>query len=160
MHANNPRRNLYSSARAEALKELYKSKDLDKTRPENVEADFEEVAASCGHFSFSLYDFGSEMQNYLSILEELKEQTEKTKKLSWNWLKLWRRLKYFGPASDEEERPLITPVEQSDSPKDVPELIMERRDSKRWTDASQQNDHQGIYRRALRVLRVLERDDG
>jgi hypothetical protein len=58
VHANNPRRNLYSSARAEALKELYKSKDLDKTRPENVEADFEEVAASCGHFSFSLYDFG------------------------------------------------------------------------------------------------------
>ncbi|EHL03487.1 hypothetical protein M7I_0432 [Glarea lozoyensis 74030] len=33
-------------ARSEALKELYKSKEMDRDRPASVEADFEEVAAS------------------------------------------------------------------------------------------------------------------
>ena len=33
-----------------------------------TEADFEEVAASCGYFSFSLLDFACEMQVYLEVL--------------------------------------------------------------------------------------------
>jgi hypothetical protein len=79
---------LYSSARAQALEKLYKSKELDEERPISTEADFEEVAASCGHFSFCLEDFAEEMQTYLDILEELKDEVEKPNRRTWNWLKL------------------------------------------------------------------------
>lgn len=82
---------LYKEARAEALKELYKSKELGRERSESVEADFEEVAASCGYFSFSLQDFGEEMQTYLETLEDLKESIENPSGRSWNWLKIWAR---------------------------------------------------------------------
>ncbi len=81
---------LYSSARAQALQELYNSKDMGKDRGKSIEADFEEVAASCGHFSFSLQDFAEEMQIYLEILEELKEEVNKPNRRSWSWLKLWQ----------------------------------------------------------------------
>jgi hypothetical protein len=84
---------LYSGARAEALMELYKSKDLRNENPESVEADFEEVAASCGHFSFSLQDFAEEMQTYLEVLEELKDEIEKPNRRSWSWLKFWQSQK-------------------------------------------------------------------
>lgn len=82
---------LYSDARAGALKELYKSKELGRERAENVEADFEEVAASCGHFSFSLQDFAEEMQTYLDILEDLKKEEESPTQRSWKWVKFWHR---------------------------------------------------------------------
>ena len=84
---------LYSKARNGALKVLYKRKALSMSRPAELEADFEEVAASCGYFSFSLQDFAEEMQTYLDILDELKEELDKprSKRTSWNWLKFWRR---------------------------------------------------------------------
>lgn len=83
---------LYSDARTEALSVLYKTKDLTALRPESVEADFEEVAASCGHFSFSLQDFAEEMKTYLDILDELKIETESPFwKRSWKWTKFWRK---------------------------------------------------------------------
>ena len=84
---------LYSGARAEALTELYKSKTLENENPESVEADLEEVAASCGHFSFSLQDFAEEMQTYLEVLEELKDEVEKPNRRSWSWLKFWQSQK-------------------------------------------------------------------
>lgn len=83
---------LYSAARKEALAFLYKNKDLNKNRPTEVEAGFEEVAASCGHFSFSLQDFAEEMKIYLEILDDLKQESEKVpRSRSWHWLQFWRR---------------------------------------------------------------------
>lgn len=71
---------------------LYRSKDLNKARPMELEADFEEVAASCGHFSFSLQDFANEMEEYLDILKELKiEMNERPNGRTWKWLKFWQR---------------------------------------------------------------------
>ena len=82
---------LYSGAREEALAMLYRTKDLNKERPMEVEADFEEVAASCGHFSFSLQDFAHEMQVYLDILNDIKREIEERPSgRSWDWLKIWR----------------------------------------------------------------------
>jgi hypothetical protein len=82
---------LYSNARQEALALLYKKKDLRAARPREVEADFEEVAASCGYFSFSLQDFAEEMKVYLDILDELKQQVDEyPRRRSWTWLKFWR----------------------------------------------------------------------
>ena len=83
---------LFSKSRKEALELLYKNKELNAQRPVEIEADFEEVAASCGHFSFSLQDFAEEMRRYLDILDDLKlEVDERPDGRSWRWLKFWQR---------------------------------------------------------------------
>jgi len=82
---------LYTKAREEALALLYKNKELNTKRPMEIQADFEEVAASCGYFSFSLQDFATEMKAYLAILEELKVETEhRPAGRTWMWLRFWR----------------------------------------------------------------------
>lgn len=78
---------MYRKARAEALAQLYRAKDPE--REKSVEADFEEVAASCGHYSFCLQDFAEGIQKYLEVLEELKDELQEPQKRSWNWLKFW-----------------------------------------------------------------------
>lgn len=83
---------LYTRSREQALGLLYKTKELNKQRPIELEADFEEVAASCGYFSFSLLDFANEMKTYLEILDDLKlEVEERPSGRAWNWLKIWRK---------------------------------------------------------------------
>ena len=82
---------LYARAREEALGLLYKNKELNAQRPMEIQADFEEVAASCGYFSFSLQDFAHEMQAYLGILEDLKIETEhRPSGRTWKWLRYWQ----------------------------------------------------------------------
>lgn len=82
---------LYSEARDEALSLLYKDKDLSIKRPVEIQADFEEVAASCGYFSYSLQDFAYETEAYLRILEDLKSETEhRPAGRTWSWLRFWR----------------------------------------------------------------------
>lgn len=81
---------LYTNSREEVLGQLYKTKELTQPRPVEMEADFEEVAASCGYFSFSLLDFANEMRAYLVILDDLKlEIEERPDGKTWNWLKVW-----------------------------------------------------------------------
>lgn len=70
----------------------------------DLEADFEEVAASCGYFSFSLLDFANEMKEYLEILDDLKlEVEERPGGRSWNWLKVWRRFENPRPQSQNND---------------------------------------------------------
>jgi len=155
---------LYSNARAEALQQLYRSKELDRERPESVEADFEEVAASCGHFSFSLQALAAEMQTFLSILEDLKDQSEKSNGRSWNWLRFWRKFKWSKRGSktvQEDEEPLIeASAGQAPQlprvPKDDPAL--DRRDERKWRDLRKKP--KGLYLRGLKAVRWLTRDDG
>ncbi len=83
---------LYTASRQEALRLLYKNKELTKARPMETQVDFEEVAASCGYFSFSLQDLAGEMQVYLDILDALKlEVEERPRGRTWQWLKFWQR---------------------------------------------------------------------
>lgn len=83
---------LYTSARKEALNLLYKNKELTRADSVALEADFEEVAASCGYFSFSLLDFANEMKAYLEVLDDLKlEVEERPDGRTWNWLKFWHK---------------------------------------------------------------------
>ena len=83
---------LYSHARAKALERLYKSRDFRQARPTHVLADFEEIAASCGYFSFSLQEFGEAMKLYLDVLDELKQKMEHgSHRRSWRWLRVWRK---------------------------------------------------------------------
>ncbi len=95
---------LYTSSREEALNQLYKTKELTKQRPVEMEADFEEVGASCGYFSFSLLDFATEMRTYLEILDDLKlEVEERPDGKTWNWLKVWRKLRESKPEQHHDD---------------------------------------------------------
>jgi len=76
---------LYSKSRKEALELVYKSKEINLAQSMQVAADFEEVAASCGHFSSSLEDFAEHTLTYLDILSEL-EQTVHVHSRTWIWL--------------------------------------------------------------------------
>lgn len=115
---------LYTDSREEALSQLYKTKELTKARPVEAEADFEEVAASCGYFSFSLLDFANEMRVYLEILDDLKlEVEERPDGKTWNWLKIWRRISDSKPKQDHEDPErdsLIAPSQENEIPRDFP----------------------------------------
>lgn len=83
---------LYKNSRKDALDSLYRSKTLSSSRPVEVLADLEEVAASCGHFSFSLLDLAEEASIYLDLLEELHAVIEESpKRRTWYWLAFWRQ---------------------------------------------------------------------
>ncbi|KKK25597.1 hypothetical protein ARAM_005106 [Aspergillus rambellii] len=83
---------LYQESREQALKAIYHQKDILNIQTLEVEADLEEVAASCGHFSFSLLEFGEQLKQLLAILDELQlEAEERPNGRSWNWLKFWRK---------------------------------------------------------------------
>ncbi|CAK7264664.1 hypothetical protein SEPCBS57363_001194 [Sporothrix epigloea] len=80
---------LFNTARANALEELYTTIELGRPRSEKIKADFEEVAAACGHFSFSLQAFAEEMTKYLDVLDDLKLIRDHNRR-SWRWLCIWK----------------------------------------------------------------------
>lgn len=85
---------LYRSSRGDALNLIYSQKDVMamKGKAVEIEADLEEVAASCGHFSFSLQEFGEQLKGFLEILDELQlEVEERAEGRTWNWLKFWKK---------------------------------------------------------------------
>ncbi|KAK4236730.1 Fusaric acid resistance protein-like-domain-containing protein [Achaetomium macrosporum] len=158
---------LFNDARAHALQELYKTLELDRTRSENVQADFEEVAAACGHFSFSLQTFGEEMQKYLDILDDLKHTNEHRKR-SWRWLRWWANSQRHGrkvlslPYDNEERDPLIKPIKKSQIPKGIADPLVRRRDTYAWEVAPETKKRRvvaTVSQKILQVLRKLARDD-
>lgn len=159
---------LFNDARANALQELYTNLELGRSRTEKIQADFEEVAAACGHFSFSLQTFGEEMQRYLDVLDDLKHANEH-KKRSWRWLLWWkhpgrrsslpfsRRLPY----EPEESESLIKPIKKTAMPQGIPDSMIQRRDTYAWDAAtsSVNTTVASASRKLLRMLRKLARDD-
>ncbi|GME24277.1 ribosomal protein l19 [Neofusicoccum parvum] len=103
-------------ARKEALEAVYSNRGLSRSKPLEVLADYEEVAASCGYFSSALQDCAEEMIVYLDILEELKQEVEKSpRKRTWNWLLFWRKSK---KADSDESRPDTPDIQnQANQPK-------------------------------------------
>ncbi|KAJ5635537.1 Transcriptional coactivator SAGA-type complex Ada1/Tada1 [Penicillium longicatenatum] len=82
---------LYRESRQKTLKSLYEQTEEMKLRSPEAEADLEEVSASCGHFSFSLLEFGEQLHELLAILDELQLETEERPNgRSWSWMKFWR----------------------------------------------------------------------
>jgi hypothetical protein len=82
---------LYKESRVKTLASLYEQKETIKLKTHEAEADLEEVSASCGHFSFSLLEFGEQLKEMLAILDELQlEVEERPYGRSWSWLKFWR----------------------------------------------------------------------
>lgn len=150
---------LYTDARQQALEELYRSKDLSVEHSMSVEADFEEVAASCGHFSFNLQDFAEEMQTYLMTLEELKDEEEKPLIRTWSWLGGWnfRALqRRESRLSDPEQHTLLEPTEGTETPKDPPDLRLNPKPSAK---AAANASTPALSSLLLHIVRFLERDD-
>ena len=107
---------LYTSSRQEALTLLYKNKEFAKAGSVQVQADFEEVAASCGYFSFSLLDLANETKKYLEILDDLKlEVEERPYGRSWNWLKFWGKI-FHSKSEQKNGDPGKTSANLSSSP--------------------------------------------
>ncbi|RFU72852.1 60s ribosomal l19 [Trichoderma arundinaceum] len=159
--------NLYNNARGKALRELYRSIELGRARSEEIQADIEEVAAACGHFSFSLQAVAEEMGAYLDVLHSLKHSTEYQGR-SWTWVKFWRHWKLFQRQSDldPENEPLLvrkpkSNLKKSPTPHGIPKAIKKRRDSFHWdaspekTSAFVRTCSQGL----LKFLRFLTRED-
>lgn len=97
---------LYKGARAEALHAVYE-KNMYRQRPMEVQADWEEAAACCGHFSTSLIDVAEDVEDYLLILDEMQQVVGEHKwRRSWSWLKFWRQSSLSQSA--KEESPLLS----------------------------------------------------
>lgn len=161
---------LFNRERASALEELYKKLELDRTRPESVQADFEEVAAACGHFSFSLQIFGEEMQKYLDVLDDLKTTSSGHRRRSWHWLAWWRkgegrhkRKAVALPYDNEEREVLIKPIKKTAMPRGIAAEMEQRRDTFAWDVAPPETKAKKVLatlsQRLLRLLRKVARDD-
>ncbi|KAH9906627.1 Fusaric acid resistance protein-like-domain-containing protein [Xylariomycetidae sp. FL2044] len=159
---------LYNQARGHALEELYKTIEVGRARSETIQADFEEVAAACGHFSFSLLSFADEMSKYLDALEDLRDITAQ-KKRTWTWMMFWRKIHLRRRTNDEdpERLALLKPVKrmrQSKLPSGIPDSLKDRRGTFNW-DAEQPAE--GVWNRLsrsasqiiLKLGKFLARDD-
>ncbi|KAK0638721.1 Fusaric acid resistance protein-like-domain-containing protein [Cercophora newfieldiana] len=154
---------LFNAARANALEDLYKNLEFGRARTERIQADFEEVAAACGHFSFSLQSFGEEMQKYLDVLDDLKHASEH-KTRSWNWMKWWKdgkdRKYHLIPYHNEETENLIRPIKKTAIPRGIPDTMISRRDTYNWDAAPQASKIVSMLsRKFLRLIRKVARDD-
>lgn len=83
-------KDLFINARKEALDHLYSQRISIRNRPVDVDADYEEVAASCGHFSSALEDFAEDTIVYLEVLQDMKKTLESPPGRSWHWIMFWR----------------------------------------------------------------------
>jgi hypothetical protein len=161
---------LYNESRGRALEELYRMIEDARSASESIQADFEEVAAACGHFSFSLLSFADEMTKYLDAIEELKYVSDQDKR-TWSWLKVWKRISslwksHRAQEEDLETHALMKPVKrmrQSQLPRGIPNAIKNRRGTLRWDTAPADGLWNIIVRNISPViwkfLSFLARDD-
>lgn len=155
---------LFNENRAKALEELYRSIELGRPRSEKIKADFEEVAAACGHFSFSLQSFGEEMSKYLDVLDDLKYATEH-KRRSWQFLALWKQIhlrQIQAPLLpfEVEREPTVRPIRKSQMPRGIPDQMIQRRDTFSWEAQPGSSDVvKKLSTMMLTFLRFLTKDD-
>ncbi|ROT34460.1 ribosomal protein L19 [Sodiomyces alkalinus F11] len=162
---------IYNETRTRALREIYKAIELDRSRSESIQADIEEVAAACGHFSFSLQNVAEYIDAHLVVLEDLKF-ARATSGRRWNWLKFWQlwanRRRRVKPDGDPDREALLpqepgpdAPVrrmKKSGMPRGLPAEIVHQRDS--WHAAPHASSIvRTISQASLKVLRFLSRDD-
>lgn len=155
---------LFNDNRARALEELYKSIEFGRPRSDKIKADFEEVAAACGHFSFSLQSFGEEMSKYLDVLDDLKYASEHRHR-SWQFLALWKHVHHRQIQApllpfETEPDPVVRPIRKSQLPRGIPDQMIRRRDTFSWEAEPTSSRHvKRISTSFLTFLRFLTRDD-
>jgi hypothetical protein len=158
----------FNMARANALQQVYNMIEREKSTSRRIQAGLEEVAAACGHFSFSLQTFGEEMQKYLDVLDDLKYVCEQTKR-SWRWLFWWRKEDATAPGrkmsslpfeTSPEAESLIKPIRKRDVPRGIPDSMVRRRDTYNWQAAPNASKILSILSQSImRLARKIARDD-
>ncbi|KAI9675611.1 MAG: hypothetical protein M1817_000977 [Caeruleum heppii] len=152
---------LYSAARKEALKLIYQTTETTKARSRELAADLEEVAASCGYFSFSLHNFAEDMKTYLEILDDWKTETERyPRHRTWNWMRFWRRGNRASPStaeSDPEYASLLDGDARVDSFLNAPNPTKRRRPGSATT--AKERAGEAFQHRIWRAVKVFQRDD-
>ncbi|KAF2753721.1 hypothetical protein EJ05DRAFT_489894 [Pseudovirgaria hyperparasitica] len=154
---------LFTTARKEALSQVYQSKVPSHTKAE-IAADYEEVAASCGYFSSSLQDFAEDLLEYIDILEEYKHVAESPSvRRSWKWLMFWRKRNQKQVADEAELFNTPTPP---NPPKDLLKVThrtlkgASRNVTWNYTDELQsEKKRRPITYRLWVALRFFRRDD-
>ncbi|KAF5864419.1 hypothetical protein ETB97_007758 [Aspergillus alliaceus] len=152
---------LYRRSREEALKTIYRQKDVLNIQTLEVEADLEEVAASCGHFSFSLLEFGEQLKELLAILDELQlEAEERPSGRSWNWLMFWRQ-QNIGVKERDSEQPVIEtdPIQGTASQLKVTNVGPHGKPSVPSFQLKNMPGKEGFGYRVWKSLRIFRRDD-
>ncbi|KAE8350267.1 WD40 repeat-like protein [Aspergillus coremiiformis] len=153
---------LYRGSREEALKTIYRQKDFVSIQTLEVEADLEEVAASCGHFSFSLLEFGEQLKELLAILDELQlEAEERPNGRSWKWLRFWSQRNDEVGLRDTEQSLIETdPMQGGTGPQ------LEVANVEQYCKPSLASFHlrpvrgkEGFGYRVWKSLRIFRRDD-
>lgn len=82
---------LFEKHQKKAIDSLYKQDILKRNPGKSTEKiNQEEVAATCGNFSFSITQFSTELETFLTILNQLLDYDEAPIK-SLNFLKIWQR---------------------------------------------------------------------
>ncbi|KAL7910566.1 Fusaric acid resistance protein-like domain-containing protein [Trichoderma velutinum] len=158
----------FNVARSDALRHVYDMIEREKSTSRRIQAGLEEVAAACGHFSFSLQTFGEEMQKYLDILDDLKFVNEHNKR-SWRWILWWRKddtavqgrkMSSLPFETSPEAESLIKPIRKRDVPKGIPDSMVHRRDTYNWQAAPNASKIlSAISQSILRFARKIARDD-
>ncbi|EXJ63236.1 hypothetical protein A1O7_03683 [Cladophialophora yegresii CBS 114405] len=152
---------LYRSSRRQALLVVYSQKDMDRSRPIHVQADWEDAAACCGHFSYSLVEVAESVKQYLIILDELQlEVDEQPAGKTWRWLQFWRS-RYGETDLDGLESDFAKTVKRSDeaelqvSNKNL--RVGRHHDEPHWPD--QPRVKQIFFRYLYAAASFLQRDD-
>lgn len=155
---------LFNTARIEALQQLYDSIKAHENATTHGKLILEEVAAACGHFSFSLQAFGEEMKKYLDVLEDLQHMNDNGRR-SWEWLLWWRNGRDDSepsvlPFDSPETESLIKPISRSPNQREIPDAITRRRDTYSWKAAPNASGVVAIISQGiLRAVRKLASDN-
>ena len=162
--SNNPRfelsldraTNLYKESREQALKAVYDKKDMDRFRPVEVEADWEEAAACCGHFSFCLLEVAEDIKEFIHCLDDLQIESEENRTAkSWYWMKFWS----IGRSVIPDE---LGPLFEADTEpvKDIPDPHSRRaRDRQFWEESEKSRWKQYFSRKLYHAQIILSRED-
>lgn len=162
---------LYSQSREDAITKIYDAEEIKGQRSIEVEADFEEIAASCGVFSYALQDFANEMRTYLDILDSLKlEIEERPDGRTWDWLKFWRRgrfselgtefREYCQTRKHDDRLTLFTASTNSDQESNIPNDVPSppRRPSSN-SNTGKGGQKANLRYRLWKALAIFRRDD-
>lgn len=145
---------MYKDARAEALKAVYDKKDMDRDRPIEVEADWEEAAACCGHFSFSLLEVAQQIKEFLHCLDDLQVEIEERSTRSWSWLRFWKKSKYRSVDSHDLYDSDYNKI------KDLPDTQnREARDRQYWEESQKAQWKQVLFRKLFYIMAILRQED-
>ncbi|KAJ6260588.1 LOW QUALITY PROTEIN: hypothetical protein Dda_4814 [Drechslerella dactyloides] len=146
---------MYSEKRKVALDQLYNTQDVSGRKSADLAADQEEVAASCGHFAYSLEDFGKELFDLLEILDNLEGIQELPLPRTWNWLKVWRA---FSTKTDLETRERRKTVDRI-LPQQLPQGMTDVRVLQEEIARRENKTHNALGYRLWKALRTFRRDD-